>query len=311
MTSNLHEGLVEFFRRQPQFAAELLERLPDVAVPDFVEVRLVDSTLNDVVPTEFRADAVVVFENPEPVFGVVIEAQLEPDERKRFTWPVYVTTARARHKCPFVLIVVTPHAHTERWSGKPIAIGGDLVHCPYVVGPSGIPKITDPAQAARSPQLAVLSVLAHGKDDVDVAVQITVAAAAAIEQIPPDQQQLYSGLIESALSNAAREAIAMLPQVQKWFSESQRKAFIEGEAKGKAEGEAKGKAEGEAKGKAEGEAKGKAEGRAQALLMVLDQRRLLMSAAQRHQIAECTDMAKLQRWVEQALTVSSVEELLA
>jgi len=125
--------------------------------------------------------------------------------------------------------------------------------------------------------------------------------------LPADQRLLYSALIEQALSEAARKAMEMDSQVEKFFSEEHRRSFD----RGKAEGEAKGKAEGEAKGKAEGEAKGKAEGEAKALLMFLRRRGLAVTDDQQQQIVGCADLPTLDRWLERAFSVTSVEELLA
>lgn len=36
---------------------------------------------------------------------------------------------------------------------------------PLVVGPSAVPVVTEPDVAVRDPELAVLSVMAHGKGD--------------------------------------------------------------------------------------------------------------------------------------------------
>jgi flagellar biosynthesis/type III secretory pathway protein FliH len=68
--------------------------------------------------------------------------------------------------------------------------------------------------------------------------------------------------------------------------------------------------EGEAKGKAEGLAAGEAKGRAEALLAVLTARGLGVSPAERHTILECTDSARLDRWIAHAVTVESVDALL-
>ncbi len=289
MPSLLHEGLIQLIRDQPQLAASLLELLR-VEVPELGEPRMVESELNELTPTEYDADALVLFGHPKPAFGVVIEVQRGTDDDKRFTWPVYVTSARARHRCPVVLIVVTLTAAMERWSSQPILIGGNLLHRPYVVGPSGIPKVTERARARRDPQLALLSLVVHGRGDVDAAVAITVAVAAAIERFPDRLRRVYSALMELALSPDAQEALKMEPQVQKLFSESQRKAFVEGEARG--------------------EAKGNAAGKAEALLLILGQRRLALSPGQRRTIESCTDAATLRHWLEHALSAASVDELL-
>jgi uncharacterized protein YdaU (DUF1376 family) len=154
-------------------------------------------------------------------------------------------------------------------------------------------------------------------------VSVARAAVAAASRLPEEQRLLYSALIESALSEAARKALTMETHVKRFFSDAQREAYYrakaegqaEGEAKGKAEGEAKGKAEGEAKGKAEGEAKGKAEGeargQAKALLVILKGRGLALTDEQRLHILACPDLAVLDRWLDRALLVTSVDELLA
>jgi len=61
----------------------------------------------------------------------------------------------------------------------------------------------------REPQLAVLSVMAHGGGDVEMAVSIARAAVYAVLPLPPEQRLLYSILIERALSEAARKAMDM------------------------------------------------------------------------------------------------------
>jgi flagellar biosynthesis/type III secretory pathway protein FliH len=100
-------------------------------------------------------------------------------------------------------------------------------------------------------------------------------------------------LIEKALSEAARKALDMEPQIEKFFTEAHRRSYDQGEAKGK--------------GKAEGEAKGEAK----ALMMILKRRGLAITDEQQHQIATCTDLATLDRWLDRALSVASVSELLA
>jgi Uma2 family endonuclease len=69
------------------------------------------------------------------------------------------------------------------------------------------------------------------------------------------------------------------------------------------------RAEGEAKGKAEGEAKGKAEGRAEAVLRVLQARGLTATAEQRERILGCADAAALDRWIDRAVSCSSIEDV--
>jgi hypothetical protein len=266
-----------------------------VEVPRFDEARLTEAALNQLVPVEYHADAVVLFvdfidENKKPMLGTIFEVQLERKERKRYTWPLYAVAARARHECPFVLTVVSPDAAVARWAGQPIDLGNGMF-VPRVIGPEGIPQVTDRDQAVREPQLAVLSVVAHGGGEVATAVSIALAAVSAVLSLPEEQRLLYSILIEQALSEAARKALDMEPQIEKFFTEAHRRSYDQGEAKGKAEG--------------------KAEGEAKALLMILKRRGLAITDEQQHQIVTCTDLATLDRWLDRAFSVTSVDELLA
>src|SRR3954467_15084437 len=133
MVSLLHEGLVQLVRDRPTFVADLLGQLLEVKVPRFKEARLVDPTLNEVAPVEHRADAVVLFTKKRPVYGAIIEAQLRRDRHKPFTWPLYAVGARERHRCPFVVIVVTPDRATARWAAKAVDLGGGVRYWPLVV----------------------------------------------------------------------------------------------------------------------------------------------------------------------------------
>ena len=177
MVSLLHEGVIKLVRDCPSFAADLLGQVLHIDVPGFKEARLADVTLNEPVPVEYRADAVVVFTEDKPVFGAIVEAQLQRDDDKLFTWPLYAVGARERHRCPFVVLVVTPDPATATWAARAVDLGGGVRYWPLVIGPEGIPNVTDRDQARREPQLSVLSVLAHGQADVETATAIGAAAA--------------------------------------------------------------------------------------------------------------------------------------
>jgi len=77
-----------------------------------------------------------------------------------------------------------------------------------------------------------------------------------------------------------------------------------------ARGEARGQKLGEARGQKLGEARGRAIGKAEAVLGVLEQRKLPVSAALRKRILATRDELALQRWFERAFTVDAAAELL-
>ena len=64
-------------------------------------------------------------------------------------------------------------------------------------------------------------------------------------------------------------------------------------------------------GIAEGEAKGEAKGKAEAVLKLLDARRLVPSSEQRQQVTSCTDALQLDRWFDRAITADTAAEVFA
>jgi hypothetical protein len=245
MPSLLHEGLLELIRDRPDFVARLLRELLHVEVPQFTEARLADSTLTDLVPTEYRADAVVLFVDGRPVFGCIVEAQLSEDKDKAFSWPMYAVAARARYRCPFVLIVVAPEDGVARWATRPISLGGGQAWSPFVLGPQGIPVITDPVAAVAEPELAVLSALAHARAESETALAVARAAVLALGSIPAEQQVLYFHLLRTAVSNAARKAFEMLPsRLEKYLPEEDRQRMRAERNEGRSEGRSEGLREG-------------------------------------------------------------------
>jgi hypothetical protein len=256
MPSHLHEALLLLFRNRPELAPELLRDALHVELPAYTEARIESAELTDIQPAEYRADLVVLLYDGKPVLGIVLEAQLNSDEDKRFAWPVYVVGLRARIRCPVCLLVVTAHESVARWASRPIELGGGNRFAPLVLGPSAVPVVIDQDAAKADPELAVLSAMAHGQDpDTDKSLQIAFAAIAATVGLDAERSTLYFDLVLASLGEAARKTLqAMDPAKYEYQSEFAKRYLSQG------------RAEGEAKGRAEGEAKGRAEGRAELLL---------------------------------------------
>jgi len=282
--------LLLLFRNHPALAPELLREALHVDLPSYSEVRLESADLTDIVPAEYRADLVVLLVDGKPVLGIIVEVQLHPDPRKRFSWPVYVAGLRARLACPCCLLVVAASGRTARWAAEPIATGpgGQLV--PLVLGPDGVPLITDSERARQAPELAVLSVMAHGQGNVETAVRIAATAAEAAAGLDEDIRVLYLDLIEAALSEAARKAFAMLPQSYEFQGPSFKKGKLEGHLEGQLEGELK--------------------GQTSAVLTVLETRGLVPTASQRARLLACRDIDTVKAWIAKAVTAPSVDALL-
>ena len=277
MPSMLHEALLTLFRNRPELAPELLSGVLGVELPAYTEVRIDSAELSSVLPAEYRADLVVLLVDGKPVLGIVVEVQLGRDPRKRFTWPVYATGLRARLQCDACVLVVTADDAVAAWAAEPIAIGGGSLFKPLVIGPRGVPIISNLEQARGAPELAVLSAMAHGRGDVDIAVQIALTVAGATAGLDPDRRALYSDLVMAALSEAARKALEMLPSGYEFQYEPYRRTQL----------------------------KGKAED----VLDFLDARGIAVSDEQRTRILECDDLELLRKWVRRAATVTGADEL--
>jgi flagellar biosynthesis/type III secretory pathway protein FliH len=174
---------------------------------------------------------------------------------------------------------------------------------PIVIGRAAVPIVTTPEQASSSPELAVLSAIAHGEEDPETAVSVARAAFEAIVRLDGERATLYYDLIRSRVGEAARRALEELMQSGKYEYQSDfaRKYYGEGRAEGRAEGEAI--------GRAEGRAEGEAIGRAEAVLNVLAARGIAVKPAVRSRVLSCGDIATLDAWLRRAVTVAAAEDI--
>ncbi|UQA56667.1 hypothetical protein [Polyangium aurulentum] len=260
MPSLLHEALVELFRNRPVLAAELLAEALAVPLPRFTEARIESANLVDVIPRELRADLLVLLLDERPVLVIIVEIQLQWDPDKLFAWPAYVAGARARYRCPACLLVVVPDAMLAARLAKPIAMGpGHSSIVPLVLGPAGVPIVTDIQEAAERPELAVLSAMAHGR--TETGLEVAVAALVASAGIEDDERKtLYADLVLFSLNEAARRAIEALGMRNyEYQSEFARKYFFEGRKEGRDEGRKEGRDEGRKEGRDEGRKEGQLE----------------------------------------------------
>ena len=101
-----------------------------------------------------------------------------------------------------------------------------------MIGPRQIPRITTLDDARRTPELTVLSALAHGNEPDGLAV--VVSAIGAASQLDDDHATLYYDLIRGALNDAARRALEqhMYPRGYEYQSEFARRYFARGREEG-------------------------------------------------------------------------------
>ena len=290
MPSMAHEILVDLFKNRPSLAAEILVEVLDVSLPPYTEARLASADLTEIQPAEYRADVVVLLLDREvPVRVIIVEVQLAVDSRKRLSWPAYVTVSRAIHGCPAGLLVVAPDPALAGWCAEPIEIGvPGFVLRPPVLRRNAVPVVVDPGEAARRPELGVLSAMAHG--ETEQGETIASAVLPAIRGIDDERARLYYDLVYNSLNDAARRSLETIMKGYEYQSDFARKYV--------------------AQGRAEGRAEGRTEEAARALLTVLQARGIAVPDAVRERILAQKDPERLERWLEKAAVAASVTAVL-
>lgn len=73
---------------------------------------IAEPSLDQLVPTEFRADLVLELcdATGKRVLAIVLEVQCNRDVEKEYAWPSYVVLVRAKRRCPTIALVVAANA---------------------------------------------------------------------------------------------------------------------------------------------------------------------------------------------------------
>lgn len=284
-----HEALVHLVRAAPEAILGLLQRELGIELPAMAQPRITAAELVDLNLAEYRADAVITLGPADaPTEAFVLEAQNDLDPRKRRTWPLYVAGLRARLGCPVTLVIVALDPEVAAWCAEPIDLGRQRgIILPLVLGPAQIPVIVDPDEARRAPELAVLSVAAHGREPG--AEFIALAALTAVRGLDSARELLYPDFIHAMLGDVARAALELLmnPATYQYQSEFARKYI------------------------ALGKTEGKAEGKAEVLLKLLGLRGFTLPPELRARVESCQELATLDLWVERVLSATSLDDVFA
>jgi predicted transposase YdaD len=288
-----HEILVDLFKNRLSLAAEILAEVLDVPLPPYTQARLTSNDLTEIQPAEYRADAVVVLLDQDvPVRVIILEVQLAIDPRKRLSWPAYVTVSRAIHGCPTDLLVVAPEPSVAGWCAEPIEIGvPGFVLYPPVLGRNAVPVVTDPEEAARRPELGLLSAMAHGK--TEQGETIVAALLPAIRELDDDRASLYYDLLYNFSGDEGRRQLEAMMSYE--YQSEFAKKYV---------------AQGLTQGRAEGLNQGRTEEAARNLLTVFEVRDIAVPAAKRERILAEKDPQRLERWLKKAVVASSVAEVI-
>jgi hypothetical protein len=175
------------------------------------------------------------------------------------------------------LLVVAPDPDIAAWCAEPIETGiPGFVLRPPVLGREAVPIVTDPAEAARRPELAVLSAMAHGESEQGAA--IAAAVLPAIGALDDERARFYGDLVLTFLNAAARRALEAMMKGYEYQSDFAKKYVAEGEAR--------------------------------AVLTALRVRGIPVPEAARERILAQKDLASLERWLERAMVAASLAEVL-
>ncbi|MES9542663.1 hypothetical protein [Actinomadura sp. NPDC000600] len=290
MVTAKHEGPIQIIRDNPEVVAQLLQTAFHIELSKDLVIRAASEEFTNIAPTAYRADSVIEIcegDSGRPSMAVVVEVQQRQDPAKRRSWPVYLTTLKARTRCPCYLLVICPESPVADWAREPIKIGHpgfDLR--PLVVGPGVGPLVTSTEQAAQAPEMAIVGTLANVTAPDQTAMEITHAALVTIENAGHENADLYTDLVLNALPKAARRILEELVNTGIVEYEFKSDLFLRSQAKGEVKGEAK------------------------SVLKVLDARGLSVSDEVREQILACTDQEQLDQWLVRAATAESVDDLL-
>ncbi|WP_437678773.1 hypothetical protein [Sorangium sp. So ce131] len=317
MPSTPHEVLIVALREQPGLLGALVAKLTGVTLPR--SLKPADATVRFVKPAELRLDLVLQGGRRR---WVLVELQRSVDPAKRRRWPLAASLLFNQTGAPGDVVVITARRAVARWAERVACVrtrlGTVLQLKPVVLhlGPSESKRLLD----ERHPELALFAAWAMQHRHGPRARAVVERAFELTERLPRPlrgaQQRAILSVLSERMLALLREASMNPDKIPETPAARKLRLFLEsqGRKKGRAEGEAKGRAEGEAKGRAEGEAKGRAEGEArgrqEALLTLLRARGLSPSQDDEARIRACADTAKLDRWIAQAATATTVREAL-
>ncbi|MFI7135065.1 hypothetical protein ACIBQ1_56050 [Nonomuraea sp. NPDC050153] len=295
MPSPRHDALVKMFTDRPQLAVEVLHDLMGVDLPATPLIQLENTTFNTRRSDDIEADLVLAMGPPQsPAHAIIVEIQhdksKEPQQLARYAAALWLML-----RCDVTVLVICPDRGVATHYAQPVESGLTGYRLPaQVLGPDGIPAITDPQQATCQPDLAAMSVMVHGHNR-----KVIEAFAAALAETGDEHAPKY---YEYAYSMAAPEIRRLMEEIMTstdWpvYSPFAREHY------------GRGLAEGQTIGKAEGKTEGKAEEAARSVLLVLATRGFNVPDDTCARITTCTDLAQLETWLTRAVTAQTLQDL--
>ncbi|MBI4817826.1 MAG: hypothetical protein HY791_16315, partial [Deltaproteobacteria bacterium] len=199
MPSPAHETLLVLLREHPAWLGTLMSvlagrKLPDGLTPIDATVRLVD-------PAEVRPDLAFVVpakSRAQPESWVLLESQLDKDEKKRLSWPLAVT-AVWNERGPGDLVIITASKAVAAWARKTCRLKGPfgtkLTLTPIVLALTDevVEKLLDPGH----PELGFFAAWAMQARHGVKARRIVERAVELVDQVP--EPELRTRLVRSIM----------------------------------------------------------------------------------------------------------------
>jgi hypothetical protein len=160
--------------------------------------------------------------------------------------------------------------------------------------------VTTAEEAARSPELALLSAMAHGGDER--AAALLDALPSALTKLPREMLPGFLAMLYAVLAPALRQQLEKLMTTT--FADmnsppSSRRSSTSAGGRGP-----------RARPRARPRAEGKALGRAEAILTLLEIRGVPVPDAVRAEVLACTDLPTLEHWFRRAAKLKSAAAVL-
>jgi hypothetical protein len=225
-----------------------------------------------------------------------LESQGKTDERKRGSWPYYLSYLYEKYRCEPVLIVITQSSSTAKWASRPIRLGfpgwESLTVRPLVLGPDNVPVIADERQAEKDVPLAVLSAMTHGRGPEAPAILESLAAA--LRTIDPDSAAVFVQFIDSCLTDPQAKQMwrDLMTAIQYFWRHPLAEQVRE-------------------EGREQGLEQGRLEAMAEMVLRVLEWRGIPVPDTIRERVEACTDLNQLEIWAQRAVHATDAAELFA
>jgi hypothetical protein len=272
-----HEAPLKLIKQHPALAVDLLRAVTGMPLRAGLDVRLASTSLNTVTPVQYSADSVVVVSDPdtrEALVAIIVESQGRDERTKKFSWPVYLASARREIGCDSAfLIVVCPDPAEAEGCREVIPLGHPgLELWPIVIDPEHAPSGEE-----AGPYMLLFLACLPALDMENPAVARRVLTAIRDTGASYAERKTLSTIILVRASEVARRLL----ETMEWKSD-----FIEGY-----------------------EERGRVATRRKDVLKVLDVRRLGPTEAQRARVEASTDLAQLDQWFERSLTAATAAEV--